>query len=157
MRIVVMCVVLIAVAALSACSVKQEVPEQRTQIAQISRIEPVSLPQLERSAKPTLVIKEIDGQKVPTLDKVGMQQLITLYKSEGHAIEVANSAVAVAKSAVEERNRLLAIAQAEEELGNALRKQLSDTTNAYEKEKLYTEIELNATRLIAILAMALAI
>ena len=156
-RIIVMCIMLLVVAALSACSTQTVVPVQRNQIKQIARLDPVTVEPITRSSKPELIVREIDGQKIPTLSKTGMQQLITLYKNEGHAVTVANSALEVAKSAVEERNRLLALAQAEEELGNALRKQLADTQNAYEKEKIYTEIELNATRLIAVLAMALAI
>lgn len=156
-RIVFVCVLILVAAAMSACSTQQVVPEKRTQIAQITRLSDITVAPLQRSQKPELVVREIDGQKVPTLSKAGMQQLITLYKSEGHAIEVANSALDVAKSAVDERNRLLALAQAEEELGNALRKQLAETQNAHEKEKLYTEIELDATRLIAVLALALAL
>lgn len=156
-RVIVVCVLILVAAAMSACSTQQVVPEKRTQIAQITRLTDITVAPLKRAQKPELVVREIDGQKVPTLNKAGMQQLITLYKSEGHAVEVANSALDVAKSAVDERNRLLALAQAEEELGNALRKQLAETQNAYEKEKLYTEIELNATRLIAVLALALAL
>lgn len=156
-RVIVVCVLILVAAAMSACSTQQVVPEKRTQIAQITRLTDITVAPLQRAQKPELVVREIDGQKVPTLNKAGMQQLITLYKSEGHAVEVANSALDVAKSAVDERNRLLALAQAEEELGNALRKQLAETQNAYEKEKLYTEIELNATRLIAVLALALAL
>ena len=142
---------------LVGCSAQVHEPQIRNTIAQIPVMEQVTSERLERAAKPELQIVVQNGTRVPQLDANGMRQLIDLYKSDGHAVQVANSALDTASRAVEERNRLLALAQAEEELGNALRKQLATEQNDREREKLAASIELNATRVIAVLAMILAL
>lgn len=155
-RILLFCVVLLGVAALTGCStVPQPGPEPRTSITQIPDMKLLQVPKVEPAAKPKLEIREVEGVKVPTLGKEGMAQLIDLYKHDGYATGTANSAMEVANAAINERNRLLALAKAEEAEGNRLRAELHNEKEARKDERMWGNVELNATRallLISILA-----
>lgn len=155
-RIILFCVVLLCAVAMSACStVPQAGPEPRTSIEQIPDMKQVQVPKLEPAVKPKLVVREIEGSRVPTLGNEGMAQLIDLYKHDGYATSTANSAVEVANAAIAERNRLLALAKAEEAEGNRLRAELHVEKEARKDERMWGNVELNATRallLISILA-----
>ena len=155
LRVVLFCVVMLGCAVLTAgCSVKPSpAPSERTAIAQIPEMKQVEIPVLERAIKPRISVIEHDGTKVVTLDKEGMARLIDLYQHDGYATITANNAVDVARAAITERNRLLALAKAEELEGNRLRAELHDVKDATKDERFWNSVELNATR--ALLALAL--
>ena len=121
--------------------------------AQIPEMKQVEIPVLERAIKPRISVIEHDGTKVVTLDKEGMARLIDLYQHDGYATTTANNAVEVARAAITERNRLLALAKAEELEGNRLRAELHDIKESTKDERFWNSVELNATR--ALLALAL--
>lgn len=153
-RVILFCVVLLLVVGTTACSVvPSEGPEPRTSISQIPEMKQVQIPVVERAAKPELVIREIDGVRVPTLGREGMAQLIDLYKHDGYAASTANAASDVARSAIGERNRLLALAKAEEAEGNRLRSELHKEKEARKDERMWSGVELNATRALLLLAV----
>ena len=155
LRVVLFCVVVLGCAVLTTgCSVKPSpAPSERTAIAQIPEMKQVEIPVLERAIKPRISVIEHDGTKVVTLDKEGMARLIDLYQHDGYATTTANNAVDVARAAITERNRLLALAKAEELEGNRLRAELHDVKDATKDERFWNSVELNVTR--ALLALAL--
>lgn len=155
LRVVLFCVlVLVCAIILPGCSVVPDpAPKERTAIAQIPEMKQVEIPVLERAIKPRISVIEHDGAKVVALDKEGMARLIDLYQHDGYATTTANNAVEVARAAITERNRLLALAKAEELEGNRLRTELHDVKESTKDERMWNSVELNATR--ALLAIAI--
>lgn len=153
-RILLFCAVLLCAVALVGCSVVPDpAPEPRTSISQIPDMKQVQVPIIERAAKPKLEVREIEGEQVPTLGREGMTQLIDLYKHDGYAVSTANAAVEVARSAVNERNRLLALAKAEEAESNRLRSELHVEKEARKDERMWNGVELNATRALLLISI----
>lgn len=139
---------------LSGCStVQQPEPTQRTEIAQIPDMKQVEIPKLEPAIKPNLIVTKTVEGTVVTLDQKGMRQLIDLYKHDGYATATSNATVDVARAAINERNRLLALAKAEEVEGNRLRAELHNVKEARESERTWGSIELNATRALLLLSI----
>lgn len=128
-------------------------PEARTAIAQIPDMKQVEIPKLEPAIKPKLVVTKTQEGTTVTIDELGMRQLIDLYKHDGYATSTANATVDVARAAINERNRLLSLAKAEELEGNRLRAELHDVKEAGDKERTWSSIELNATRALLLLSI----
>jgi hypothetical protein len=61
--------------------------------------------------------------------------------------------VEVANAAIAERNRLLALAKAEEAEGNRLRAELHVEKEARKDERMWGNVELNATRALLLLSI----
>lgn len=144
----------IVLGSLAGCaSAPSQQPEARTAIAQIPDMKQVEIPKLEPAIKPKLVVTKTQEGTTVTVDEVGMRQLIDLYKHDGYATSTANATVDVARAAINERNRLLALAKAEELEGNRLRAELHEVKEAGDKERTWSSIELNATRALLLLSI----
>lgn len=134
-------------------STPQPEPAARTAIAQIPDMKQVEIPKLDPAVKPKLTITKSPEGTTVTVDELGMRQLIDLYKHDGYATSTANATVEVARAAINERNRLLALAKAEELEGNRLRAELHATEEARARERIWNSIELNATRALLVLSL----
>lgn len=147
------CLVVVLGSLIGCASAPTPQPEARTSIAQIPDMKQVEIPKLEPAIKPKLVITKTQEGTTVTVDEMGMRQLIDLYKHDGYATSTANATVDVARAAINERNRLLALAKAEELEGNRLRAELHEVKEAGDKERTWSSIELNATRALLLLSI----
>lgn len=147
------CLVVVLGSLAGCASAPQPEPVARTAIAQIPDMKQVEIPKLEPAIKPKLIITKTQEGTTVTVDEMGMRQLIDLYKHDGYATSTANATVDVARAAINERNRLLALAKAEELEGNRLRAELHATEEARVSERTWGSIELNATRALLVLSL----
>ena len=147
-------IVLIALTILSGCATPQNVvPETRTALAQIPRVEKVVAQTIEFKKPEIKVVVSDSGEKVVQLPKKGLAELIELYSSATALKEQNAKLVTVTNKLVDERNDLLSLAQAEEAKGNDLRRQLAEAESQQQKDRIYNAIELNATRLLLVLSL----
>ena len=145
---------LIALTILGGCASPQSVsPESRTTLAQIPRVEKVVAQPVEFKKPEIKVVVSDSGEKTVQLPKKGLAELIELYSSATALKEQNAKLVTVTNKLVDERNDLLALAQAEEAKGNDLRLQLAEAESQQQKDRIYNAIELNATRLLLVLSL----
>lgn len=145
---------LIALTILGGCALPQSVaPESRTTLAQIPRVEKVVAQPVEFKKPEIKVVVSDSGEKTVQLPKKGLAELIELYSSATALKEQNAKLVTVTNKLVDERNDLLALAQAEEAKGNDLRRQLAEAESQQQKDRIYNAIELNATRLLLVLSL----
>lgn len=145
---------LIALTILGGCASPQSVaPESRTTLAQIPRVEKVVAQPVEFKKPEIKVVVSDSGEKTVQLPKKGLAELIELYSSATALKEQNAKLVTVTNKLVDERNDLLALAQAEEAKGNDLRRQLAEAESQQQKDRIYNAIELNATRLLLVLSL----
>lgn len=143
----------VMVCVVTGCASQQSVvPERRTTLAQIPKVEQVVAQQIELK-KPEIQVVNSGAGKVVQLSKKGMSELIELYSSAKSLNEQNAKLVTVTNKLVDERNDLLALAQAEEAKGNDLRRQLAEAESQQQKDRIYNAIELNATRLLLVISL----
>ncbi|QZE59317.1 lipoprotein [Erwinia phage pEa_SNUABM_2] len=142
----------------SGCSSLSGISEQHKttmqDIQQINRVEwtPEKVP-----AKPTVKIKVIDEQKVAVLDKKGMVDLINLYKAGEDRTEERNKLIDVLNLTIDERNKLLRLAQAEEVRANGLSEDLVAERKARIEDQKAADLQLWITRIAAAIGIGLAL
>ncbi|AXG66797.1 lipoprotein [Dickeya phage vB_DsoM_JA29] len=144
---------------LVGCGVNlNKIPEQeKTSIQQIPRVENLTWEKVEVPPKPEITVKVFEGKKLATLDNKGMADLIKLYSGAKNRTEEVNSLVVVLNKTIDERNKLLDLAKSEELRSNALAKDLSAERDARIREQKAADLQLTITRLVALIAIGVAL
>lgn len=151
-------IILLVAFVLVGCSGLKEIPNQsKASIQQIPRIESLTWEKVVVPAKPEIALKEIGEKKVAVLDNKGMADLIKLYSSAKDRTAEVNSLVDVLNRTIDERNKLLDLAKAEELRSNGLAKDLSAEREARISEQRAADLQLTITRVIALIAVGFAL
>ena len=136
----------------------EKIPDNsKSSIQQIPRVENLTWEQSEGPAKPEIDVRKIDDKKYATLDNKGMSDLIKLYSSAKNRTEETNQLIVVLNRTIDERNKLLDLAKAEELRSNGLAKDLSEEREARIREQRASDLQLTITRLIAMVAIGFAL
>ncbi|ARW58715.1 lipoprotein [Erwinia phage vB_EamM_Y3] len=131
--------------------------QKKTTMQDVQQINKVEWDKEPVPAKPTVTVKEIDKQKVAVLDKKGMVDLITLYQSAKDRTEERNKLLDVLNLTVDERNKLLRLAQAEEVRANGLSEDLVAERKARIEDQKSADFQLWLTRIAAAIGIGLAL
>lgn len=131
--------------------------QKKTTMQDVQQINKVEWEKEPVPAKPTVAVKEIDKQKVAVLDKKGMVDLITLYQSAKDRTEERNKLLDVLNLTVDERNKLLRLAQAEEVRANGLSEDLVAERKARIEDQKSADFQLWLTRIAAAIGIGLAL
>lgn len=149
---------LLLILLLTGCSSLSSIPEQnKNSIQDIPKVEKLTWERVEVPAKPAIQVQTIEDKRYATLDKQGMTDLIKLYSGAKDRTEEVNSLVQVLNKNIEERNRLLELAKAEELRSNALAKDLSNEREERIREQRSNSLQLTITRIVALVAMGFAL
>ena len=97
---------------LCGCASQTPEPNPVQRVAQIPKIEHVQLQQDVNVVKPNVVIATVDGKSAAVLDRQGMKDLISLYKTAKQLQEERTKLVTVTNKVIDERNDLLLLATA---------------------------------------------
>jgi len=151
-------IILLLAFVLVGCNSLPEIPDSsKTSIQSIPRVESLTWEKVDVPAKPKITLKEIEEKKVAVLDNKGMADLIKLYSSAKDRTSEVNSLVAVLNRTIDERNKLLDLAKAEELRSNALAKDLSAEREARINEQRAADLQITITRVIALIAVGFAL
>lgn len=151
-------IILLLAFVLVGCNSLPEIPDSsKTSIQSIPRVESLTWEKVDVPAKPKITLKEIEEKKVAVLDNKGMADLIKLYSSAKDRTSEVNSLVAVLNRTIDERNKLLDLAKAEELRSNALAKDLSAEREARINEQKAADLQITITRVIALIAVGFAL
>lgn len=151
-------IILLLAFVLVGCNSLPEIPDSsKTSIQSIPRVESLTWEKVDVPAKPKITLKEIEDKKVAVLDNKGMADLIKLYSSAKDRTSEVNSLVAVLNRTIDERNKLLDLAKAEELRSNALAKDLSAEREARINEQRAADLQITITRVIALIAVGFAL
>jgi len=143
---------------LCGCSNLSSIQEKETtSIQQIPRVEKLTWDKVTVPDKPAITVKKIDDKKYAVLDNKGMTDLIKLYSNAQNRTAEVNSLVDVLNKTIEERNKLLDLAKAEELRSNGLSKDLSAEREARISDQKSADLQLTITRLIAAIAIGFAL
>lgn len=129
----------------------------KTTMQDIQQVNRVQWTDEEVPAKPTLIIKEVNDQKLVTLDKKGMVELINLYQAGKERTEERNKLLDVLNLTIDERNKLLRLAQAEEQRANGLSQDLAAERAARIEDQKQADLQLWMTRIAAAIGIGLAL
>ncbi len=150
--------ILLCAFVLCGCSGLNNIPDQqKTTMQQIPRVEKLTWEKVEVPAKPEVTVKVFEGKKLATLDNKGMADLIKLYSAAKNRTDETNQLIVVLNKTIDERNKLLELAQAEELRSNGLAKDLTAEREARIREQKAADLQLTITRLIAIVAVGFAL
>lgn len=150
--------ILLCAFVLCGCSGLGSIPDQqKTTMQQIPRVERLTWEKVEVPAKPEVTVKVFEGKKLATLDNKGMADLIKLYSAAKNRTDETNQLIVVLNKTIDERNKLLELAQAEELRSNGLAKDLTAEREARIREQKAADLQLTITRLIAIVAVGFAL
>jgi len=150
--------ILLCAFVLCGCSGLGAIPDQqKTTMQQIPRVERLTWDKVEVPAKPEVTVKVFEGKKLATLDNKGMADLIKLYSAAKNRTDETNQLIVVLNKTIDERNKLLELAQAEELRSNGLAKDLTAEREARIREQKAADLQLTITRLIAIVAVGFAL
>lgn len=151
-------IILLLAFVLAGCSGLDRIPEQpKTSIQSIPRVESLTWEKVAVPAKPEITVKVVEDKKVAVLDNKGMADLITLYRSSQKRTDEVNTLVDVLNKTIEERNKLLDLAKAEELRSNGLAKDLSAEREARINEQKAADLQITITRVIALIAIGFAL
>lgn len=151
-------IILLLAFVLAGCSGLDRIPEQpKTSIQSIPRVESLTWEKVSVPAKPEITVKVVEDKKVAVLDNKGMADLITLYRSSQKRTDEVNTLVDVLNKTIEERNKLLDLAKAEELRSNGLAKDLSAEREARINEQKAADLQITITRVIALIAIGFAL
>lgn len=151
-------IILLLAFVLVGCNSLPEIPDSsKTSIQSIPRVESLTWEKVEVPAKPEVTVKVVGDKKVAVLDNKGMADLITLYRSSKKRTDEVNTLVDVLNKTIEERNKLLDLAKAEELRSNALAKDLSAEREARINEQKAADLQITITRVIALIAVGFAL
>lgn len=136
----------------------ERIPDNsKTAIQQIPRVENLTWEKIEAPVKPEITVRKIDDKKYATLDNKGMADLIKLYSGAKNRTEEVNQLIVVLNRTIDERNKLLDLAKAEELRSNGLAKDLAEEREARIREQKASDLQLTITRLIAMVAIGFAL
>lgn len=130
---------------------------KKTTMQDIQQINKVEWEKEPTPAKPKVVLKEVDGKKVAVLDNKGMVDLINLYKAGKERTEERNKLLDVLNLTIDERNKLLRLAQAEEVRANGLSDDLVAERKARIEDQKSANFQLWLTRIAAAIGIGLAL
>lgn len=151
-------IILLLAFVLVGCSGLDRIPEQpKTSIQSIPRVESLTWEKVSVPAKPEITVKVVEDKKVAVLDNKGMADLITLYRSSQKRTDEVNTLIDVLNKTIEERNKLLDLAKAEELRSNGLAKDLSAEREARINEQKAADLQITITRVIALIAIGFAL
>ncbi|QZE58634.1 hypothetical protein pEaSNUABM28_00077 [Erwinia phage pEa_SNUABM_28] len=154
MRIITLLLLLLV----SGCSSLSGISEQKkTTMQDIQQINHVEWTPEKVPAKPAVKIKVIDERKVAVLDNKGMVDLINLYKAGQDRTEERNKLIDVLNLTIDERNKLLRLAQAEEVRANGLSEDLVAERKARIEDQKAANFQLWMTRIAAAIGIGLAL
>lgn len=131
--------------------------QKKTTMQDIQQINKVEWEHAQVPEKPQLTVKEIEGKKVVTLDKKGMVDLINLYQAGKDRTEERNKLLDVLNLTIDERNKLLRLAQAEEGRANGLSQDLAAEREARIEDQKSADFQLWLTRIAAAIGIGLAL
>lgn len=151
-------IILLLAFVLVGCSGLDRIPEQpKTSIQSIPRVESLTWEKAVVPAKPEITVKVVEDRKVAVLDNKGMADLIRLYSSAKERTGEVNSLIDVLNRTIDERNKLLDLAKAEELRSNGLAKDLSAEREARINEQKAADLQITITRVIALIAIGFAL
>ena len=140
------------------CSSLSKIDAQpKTTMQDVQQINKVVWSKEEVPAKPTVHLKTIDERKVAVLDNKGMVDLINLYKAGKERTEERNKLLDVLNLTIDERNKLLRLAQAEEQRANGLSQDLAAERAARIEDQKRADFQLWMTRIAAAIGIGLAL
>ena len=154
MKIITLLLCLLVCGCSSLSSIDAQKKTTMQDIQQINRVEweKESIP-----AKPQVVVKVVDDKKVAVLDNKGMVDLINLYESGKTRTEERNKLLDVLNLTIDERNKLLRLAQAEEVRANGLSDDLAAERKARIEDQKSADFQLWLTRIAAAIGIGLAL
>lgn len=154
MKIITLLLCLLVCGCSSLSSIDAQKKTTMQDIQQINRVEweKESVP-----AKPQVVVKVVDDKKVAVLDNKGMVDLINLYESGKTRTEERNKLLDVLNLTIDERNKLLRLAQAEEVRANGLSDDLAAERKARIEDQKSADFQLWLTRIAAAIGIGLAL
>lgn len=132
-------------------------PIKKTTMQDIQQINRVEWEKEAVPAKPQVVVKVVDDKKVAVLDNKGMVDLINLYESGKTLTEERNKLLDVLNLTIDERNKLLRLAQAEEVRANGLSDDLAAERKARIEDQKSADFQLWLTRIAAAIGIGLAL
>lgn len=140
------------------CSSLSSIDAQKKTIMQdIQQINRVEWEKESVPAKPQVVVKVVDDKKVAVLDNKGMVDLINLYESGKTRTEERNKLLDVLNLTIDERNKLLRLAQAEEVRANGLSDDLAAERKARIEDQKSADFQLWLTRIAAAIGIGLSL
>lgn len=131
--------------------------QKKTTMQDIQQINRVEWEKEAVPAKPQVVVKVVDDKKVAVLDNKGMVDLINLYKAGKERTEERNKLLDVLNLTIDERNKLLRLAQAEEVRANGLSDDLAAERKARIEDQKSADFQLWLTRIAAAIGIGLAL
>lgn len=154
MKIITLLLCLLVCGCSSLSSIDAQKKTTMQDIQQINRVEweKESVP-----AKPSVTQKVVDDKKVAVLDNKGMVDLINLYKAGKERTEERNKLLDVLNLTIDERNKLLRLAQAEEVRANGLSDDLAAERKARIEDQKSADFQLWLTRIAAAIGIGLAL
>lgn len=150
--IVLLCMLLVGCSNLSSIEA-----QKKTTMQDVQQINKVEWEKTSPLPKPQIIVKKIDDQKVPTLDKKGMVDLIALYDGGTVSVNERNKLLDVLNLTIDERNKLLRLAQAEEVRANGIAEDLAAERKARIEDQKSAEFQLWLTRIAAAIGIGLAL
>lgn len=130
---------------------------KKTTMQDIQQINKVGWEKEAVPAKPTVTIKVVEDKKVAVLDNKGMVDLINLYQAGKDRTEERNKLLDVLNLTIDERNKLLRLAQAEEVRANGLSDDLAAERKARIEDQKSADFQLWLTRIAAAIGIGLAL
>lgn len=130
---------------------------QKTTMQDIQQINKVEWEKEPTPAKPSVTQKTVDGKKAAVLDNKGMVDLINLYRAGKERTEERNKLLDVLNLTIDERNKLLRLAQAEEVRANGLSDDLVAERKARIEDQKSADFQLWLTRIAAAIGIGLAL
>ncbi|QZE56611.1 lipoprotein [Erwinia phage pEa_SNUABM_32] len=131
--------------------------QKKTTMQDIQQINHVEWQKESVPAKPSVVVKVVDDKKVAVLDNKGMVDLINLYQAGKERTEERNKLLDVLNLTIDERNKLLRLAQAEEVRANGLSDDLAAERKARIEDQKSADFQLWLTRIAAAIGIGLAL
>lgn len=130
---------------------------KKTTMQDIQQINKVEWEKEAVPAKPNVTIKVVEDKKVAVLYNKGMVDLINLYQAGKDRTEERNKLLDVLNLTIDERNKLLRLAQAEEVRANGLSDDLSAERKARIEDQKSADFQLWLTRIAAAIGIGLAL
>ncbi|QYW03380.1 hypothetical protein pEaSNUABM34_00078 [Erwinia phage pEa_SNUABM_34] len=131
--------------------------QKKTTMQDVQQINKVQWEAEKVPAKPQIVLKQVDDQKLATLDKKGMVDLINLYKAGKDRTEERNKLLETLNLTIDERNKLLRLAQAEEVRANGYSEDLAAERKARIEDQKSANMQIWFTRIVAAIGIGLAL
>lgn len=131
--------------------------QKKTTMQDVQQINKVQWTAEAVPAKPKIVVKQVDDQKLATLDRKGMVDLINLYQAGKDRTEERNALLETLNLTIDERNKLLRLAQAEEVRANGYSEDLAAERKARIEDQKSANLQLWFTRIAAAVGIGLSL